>query len=323
MSRPTVATTVEHLGRPRWRGQPGRVEVWYATFTGADGTGYWIHHETVAPAPRGDPYGHGWAAVFSPGAPPAVSRFGPGPVAPGSDGSSYDGAWFASGGARVAAGHMTGAAGDLSWDIDFTDSSPPLYTFPRALWERELLPGAQVVPWPRARFRGTFNIGSSRHVVDATGAVARIYGHGNAERWCWLHAEAGDGTLLELVAAVPRRPGLRRLPPMAMVRLREPGRPDWPSSPLLGAPRFRTRVSESGFSVTGAIGRRRLLVEATVPRERCVVLTYVDPDGQTATCTNSERADAEIVLTEGGRSGTVDRRWTLEASAHAEIGTRP
>lgn len=310
--------TVDGLGRPRWRGRSGRVEVWYATFTDADGTGYWIHHETVAPTTGAGAHGHGWAAVFPADASPTVSRFGPETIVPRSDGP-----WFCAGGAEMGPGRMAGAAEQLSWELDFSDPSPPLYTFPRAVWEHDVLPGAQVVPWPAARFRGTFALGTRRQVLDATGAVARIYGHGNAERWCWLHAGLGEGALLELVSAVPRRPGLRRLPPIAMVRLRQPGQPDWPSSPFLGATRFRTRMGESRFFVAGDVGSRRLQVEVALAPERCVALTYTDPDGQTATCTNSERADAEIVLARRGRGAAESRRWILEGIAHAEIGTRP
>ena len=38
------------LGPPRWRGQAGRLEVWYLTATDPrTGTGLWLHHEVVAP----------------------------------------------------------------------------------------------------------------------------------------------------------------------------------------------------------------------------------------------------------------------------------
>ena len=37
---------------PRWRGQQGRLEVWYATATDTEtGTGIWVHGETVARTP--------------------------------------------------------------------------------------------------------------------------------------------------------------------------------------------------------------------------------------------------------------------------------
>jgi hypothetical protein len=55
-----------------------------------------------------------------------------------------------------------------------------------------------------------------------------------------------------------------------------------------------------------------------------VAVEYHDPDGAPATCTNSERADAEIVLERRTASGwAVERRWTLTGTAHAEIGSRP
>lgn len=319
-----ASQVADELGRPRWRGASGRVEVWYATFSTPDGTGYWIHHETVAPTTAGrGPFGHGWAAVFPLDGSPIVERFGPEPVAPGTDMT-----WFRAAGARLGPGHMSGTAGQLSWHLDFADPGPPLFTFPRALWRRELLPGAQIVPWPRARLEGTVDAGGQRHEIDTGGAIARIYGHGNAERWCWLHADLGEGAVLELVSAVPRRAPLRLIPPVAMVKLRRPGEPDWPANPLLGAARFRTRIGPGRFGVAGRIGSRRLQVDVELPTERCVALDYTDPDGATATCTNSERANAEVHLEYLGtrragdqRDGT--RRWTLSGTAHAEIGTRP
>lgn len=71
--------------------------------------------------------------------------------------------------------------------------------------------------------------------------------------------------------------------------------------------------------MSGSLGGRRLQVEVGLPQERCVVLTYIDPDGSTATCTNSELADATVTLDHRGRR----RTWDLAGRAHAEIGRRP
>src|SRR5581483_4188381 len=104
-------------GDTRWRGQPGRVEVWYATFTGG-----WIHYELVSPASDADgAYGHGWVAMFPPGRAPAVARFGPSSVLVGSE------PWFAAGPYRADAGTL---AGD-TWSLTYTTDAPPLWTFPR------------------------------------------------------------------------------------------------------------------------------------------------------------------------------------------------
>jgi hypothetical protein len=69
--------------------------------------------------------------------------------------------------------------------------------------------------------------------------------------------------------------------------------------------------------------RHRLRVAVAIPPERSVALTYVDPDGSTATCTNSERASAEVTLEAYSGGWRTEHHWTLEGTAHAEVGTRP
>lgn len=314
---------------PRWRGEPGRLEVWYATFSDpADGLGAWIHHELVSPA-TGDAYAHGWIALFRPGTAPVLERFGPDPVHWGRSGSPVVPA-PAPTTLSLGSTAFTGTAGALTWDVRLEasaapdDSWRPLCTFPAWAWERQLLPAAQVVPVPRAPVTGRIRTGDSERVLSAgtTGAIAHIYGHGSAERWGWLHADLGDGDLLEIVSAVSRLPGLDHLPPLGFVQLRVGGR-DWPRDPLTVAPLFRTRLGLPEWTVRGTLGRRRLRVEIRIPTDNCVEVGYVDPDGSTATCTNSEVADAEVVLERRRSRWEVERAWSLIGSAHAEIGSRP
>ncbi len=358
------------LHERRWDGRPGRLEVWYETFTDpVSGTGFWLHHELVAPAlvpaassasaraagtaggtvvPTGrgaggaadvagtpgpigaeasvargvdegarvGPHVHGWVAVFPPGAQPVIARYGPLPVGPGP--SPADGT------VRVEPGARRGAAGDIRWDVRFEDGSPPLHAVPAAAWRHPLLPAAHVVTAPSAAFSGSVELGGTAFPLhDAPGEAARIYGHGNAERWAWLHADLGGGDVLEIVAASPRRGGLRRSAPFPMVQLRLGGR-DWPALPLLAAARLRCRIGLPRWTVDGTVGDRRLHVAVEQPAERCVAVAYTDPDGAPSTCTNTERADAAIVL-ERRRAGrwTVEGEWELRATAHAEVGTRP
>ena len=230
--------------------------------------------------------------------------------------------WFDAANVHVAPDGTRGSARDISWDLSFAsavDDSGPLYTFPRLVWHRELLPGAQIVPWPRIKVRGSFTIADRSLSIDAVGALARIYGHGNAERWCWLHADLGEGAVLEIVSATSRRPVLRKLPMIAMLQLRVPGQPDWPRRPLLS----RTRLTDSGFRVTGRAARRRIRVDVELPSDRSIALAYADPDGATATCTNSERADVVVEVERWSRRWHTERRWELSGTAHAEIGRRP
>jgi hypothetical protein len=275
----------------------------------------------------GDPRAHGWVALFPTGEAPRVSRFGP--VPPQKD--PEPGQLFGANGVRVQPGLFEGHSAGASWTLRWRDESPPLYTFPRWAWERDVLPGVQIVPAPSASFEGDVDVlGHKLRIVHGRGAVARIFGHGNAQRWGWLHADLGDGDVLEVVAAVPRRAGLVSVPPVTMVQLRCEGR-DWPRSSLLAAPVFRARLGLPAWSVHGTFGHQRLKVEVALPEDASLRLAYADPDGSTATCTNSERADARVVLQRRGSDGRRGRRgpwrdvrrWSLLGTAHAEIGTRP
>ncbi|WP_405890233.1 hypothetical protein OG427_17530 [Streptomyces sp. NBC_00133] len=313
----------DRLMAPRWNGAPGRTEVWYTTATDpATGTGLWLHHELTAPADGAEPYAHGWAAVFPKDGPVVHARFGPAKWTRNEHGFTADGVC-------VTSGRLIGAAGGLRWDLAEKNQDAPLFTFPRWSWRRPLLPAAQILPAARASYDGTLSYGDMSLTLDsAPGASARIYGHGNARRWAWLHADLGKGDVLEIVAAVSMRPGLRRLPPLVFLRLRRRGR-TWPRRAERtavgwgGIGRFRAAVGLPTWTVTGRAGLRRIRVEVTQPEERTLALDYTDPDGSHAICRNSESADAHVLLERWWWGGwRTEAEWTLAGTAHAEVGTR-
>lgn len=322
------------LWQPRWRGRPGRLEVWYATMTdAATGAGLWVHGETVAPVrgstdddaaggARADGGGspgakaHGWVAWFPASGDPSWSRTGVEIASPPGDGPP---AGFSAGGLTLGPGGTKGTAGDLEWDVTWRAAEQePLYTFPKWAWARELLPAAQIVPAPSMHARGWVRDGGTRHEIEGHAAAARIYGHGNAQRWGWLHADLGDGDVIELVSAVSTKPLLGSLAPITFLRIRVGGT-DWPQTRVaswglrahLDLPRWKVKGRTQGVEVD---------LEVTQPPERCVSIDYTDPNGATATCTNTERADLALTLRwQDGRS----RSWKLDGTAHAEIGRRP
>ena len=306
----------EELGWPRWRGKKLRQEVWYGTATDAQtGHGLWLHAETVAP-PDAPAYAHGWAAFFPVNGAPILSHFGPHPV----DTHKH---WFATADSQLDGQKWEGQTPRISWQLQQTLRTPPLFVFPRWLWDTELLPGAMTVLDPRAQWAGQVQVDGEVVLFSGNAGMARIFGHGSAERWTWLHADLGDGAVLDIVAAVSTRPGLRNLRPLPFVRLRY-REEEWPRAPLLAAlTAFRCETTLPKWTLDGQVGARRLQGEVTLPPERCVQVAYRDPDGRRATCTNSERADA-IVLLEHKRAGAwhVEGRWALAGTAHAEVGLR-
>ncbi len=303
------------LAASRWRGQSGRLEVWYTSITDpVTGAGIWLHHELVAPTDGSPPFAHGWIALFRDGEPPVLERFGR-----DSWGSPESG--FEAGVVSHVGDRLSGKAGDASWELTTTSDEPPLATFPAWAWERELLPGAQILSEPNSRFTGVIRFGDVELQLDqAPGASARIYGHGNARSWGWLHAELGDGNVCEIVTAVSKRAGLRHLPPLALVKLRLDGM-DIPGDPLRAGLRLRTKLARDGWTVTGRLGKRRLEVDVRLPDDQTVDVTYVEPDGNDLVCRNSERAWASVrLLTRSGRSWVPEHEWVLEDIAHAEVG---
>jgi hypothetical protein len=320
-ANPRIGRVVDALS-PRWRGQPGRLEVWYATVSDPTShTGFWLHQELVSPA-EGGAFVHGIVTAFPGSSTPVVARYGPEPMPPARPAGPLPSASAV----VLEPPVLRGTAGPIDWDLRLEGGDDrALFTFPAWAWEREALPAAQVVPVASATCAGAIRVGGNELELteDARGNLAHVYGHGNAKRWGWLHAELGGGDVLEIVSAVSMRPGLDRLPPATLVQLRLGGR-DWPRDPMLTAPFFRARLGLPTWSVEGAVGRWRLRADVTLPAAHSVAVQYADPDGQTATCTNSELADAEILL-ERRRSSRWETagRWLLRKSAHAEIGSRP
>jgi len=313
-------TELRDLMASRWRGQPGRLEVWYTTLTDpATGTGLWLHHELVAPSDGGSAYAHGWAAVFPPDGEPVFDRFGP------STWRQADGLVFAAGPVEVTTDRLAGTAGGVGWDLTAYGGGRPLFTFPRWAWDRELLPAAHVVPAPTASYTGTIRYGDSALVLtDAPGGTARIYGHGNARRWAWLHADLGGGDVLEVVAAVATRPLMRRLRPLPVVRLRLDGVDHPGGDPLLASLRLCADIGLPTWRVFGRVGDHDLDVVVTQPPQRSVTVDYRNPDGTPAVCRNSERASADVTWRPRARTGRGggggQRHWRLDGTAHAEVG---
>jgi hypothetical protein len=301
---------------PRWKAEQGRLEVWYASATDtATGMGLWLHYELVSPT-HGEAYVHGWIAVFPTNLAPTVVRFGPEPVV------SAAPAWMRGATFSVGPEQLTGAVEGTTWDLAWRSDEPPLWTMSAASWRRELLPSAHVVLAPRSRLTGTLRINGADHAISAVGNLSHIYGHGNAERWAWLHADLDQDTTLEVIAAVGRRPALRRLPPLSFVQLRRNGK-DWPRNPLATAALFRAKLGSPTWSVRGIVGTHRLSVTVTQPADRCVHLDYTDPDGTQAICMNTEIADADVSLESWRGRWTPERSWSLQGRAHAERGSRP
>lgn len=306
------------LHRGRWTGAHPTLEVWYQTLTDpGTGAGAWIHHELASVA-QGLAELRGHVAVFPPDDAPELCHFEPVQVPVAFVGRSFD-----TGQVRCEDGRTTGEAGPMSWILRWEDDGPPLEVFPRRLWDRPPAPGVQIVPDPTATFDGYIaHPGGRLDVHGGRGAAGRIYGRSNADRWGWLHADLGDGDVLEVVTAAVDVPVLGRVGPRAFVRLRIGG-VDLPRLAGTSAVTMRTDLHLPRWEVAGLLGTDRLRVEVIQPRERCVEVELRDPGGRAVTCTHTTRADVSVVLEERDGLGWSEvRTWALAGTGHAEVGRR-
>ena len=97
---------------------------------------------------------------------------------------------------------------------------------------------------------------------------------------------------------------------------------DWPAGdPLLNARHFRPHLDLPQWTVRGRAGDHRITVTVRQPDDRTLAVDYANPDGSPTVCRNTERADAQILWEARRPSGwTVERRWDLAGTAHAEVG---
>ncbi len=333
--------TQENILSKRFQGSTERLEVWYDTFTDdTNNAGFWIHHELISPT-DGDPYVHGWIGYFF-NAPDndlkttaderfdgknkkldnavGYERFGPLPISRSP--------FFECGDVMVAPNVRKGKTENITWELTTSEfNDRPVFTFGKLAWEKEILPSCQIVGGPNLNYNGIIKIGSqSFKISNAKGALSRIYGHGNAKRWGWLHVDLGDSDMLEVVSAVSTKPGLEKLKPLGFLQLRYKNQ-DWPSNPLVSFPFFKTKLpgrqSDNHWSISGKSGKYRINVSISLPQNRCVSVDYTDPDGHKAVCVNTEIGDADIYLEQKiSNRWILIRHWDVKNSAHCEMGFR-
>ena len=259
-----MTTKPGELGPPRWRGQPHRLEVWYATFTDLRTTdGYWLHHEVVAPD-EGAAYAHGWSAVF-PFDGPRSSRALRSRCRP---------TRAATRGSRRRARMSTerhSAAPRATWRG--TSPTPTrrrrCTRSRRGRGRRRCSPRRRSCRSPTARFAGTVSIaGRTVELDDAVGArrphlrprQRRAVGLAARRPRRRRRARGGRGR-------ARRKRGPVAIPPVPLVQLRLDG-DDWPDDSVKAAARARAKVALPHWSVKVVSGHRRLLADVTVPGER-------------------------------------------------------
>ena len=280
--------------------------------------GVWIRY-TVLKRPGTEPRGSLWLTLFDAAADgPVASKvtLGPGEVSGAPPYVRVGEAGF------VEDGRAVGTAGEVTWDLTFAASEPPLRHLPRPWMYRAPVPRTKLLsPYPDATFSGRVEVGGTRVELDGwRGTTGHNWGAQHAERWIWLHGAGFDG-------------GARTWLDVGLGRIKlGPLTTPWTAAGAIsidgerfpvGGPAAvrRTRVEEraDGCRLTLPGSGVTLRGEVSAPRKDFVAWVYSDPDGGEHNTLNCSIAAMELTVERDGREPL--RLATAHGAAY-ELGMR-
>lgn len=311
---------------PRFEGRAGWHEVWYATTNHRpSGTGLWFRYTLTAPPdPEAEPTVTVWGFAFGADGP----RFaGKATVPLGQAALAADGGVVRTPQGEFAEDRLSGELRDhdgrtMTWNLRFDPSERWTSPLPSVL--ERAAPSFYGNPNLDVAVRGTVEIGDERlELDDEPMGQSHIWGRHHAGRWAWTHLRITDGFVIEALQARPHLPGPlgagTRTAPFALVRVGDEDHRFLPGGPMRARGRF---AFPAWYLVCEGAGLR-MLVTVQADAGRFIQVTYHDPDGTPAYCTNTEVADAaiEVQRLQAGGWRTTET-YALSGSAHIEFGDR-
>lgn len=318
-----------------WTGKPGHYEVYYLTVTDpSTGVGLWIRYTMLAPlAGRGDAATCSlWFLAMDPreGRQSTLARHETFPVSQLRARDAPFELELAT--ARLTDASMTGAMGDVSWDLHWTPAPEAFQPVNPLLGRLGVAKTVLVLPHADVALEGSVVIGQECIGLNgARGGQAHLWGSKHATTWAWAHCNdlrtssgsAAEGAFFDAVSAVVARFGRSFGPNTPVVGRFE--QQDFHSTSPRRILNNSSRFELDGWRFEAAERSRRIVAEVRAPRGQLAGVTYHDPDGELAYCYNTETASVHLELFERhGRAGDWQATETLvsEGRCHFEFGTR-
>lgn len=290
----------------RWDGHSApHYEVWFLTLNHRDSQrGFWFRYAIEAPASpeNSRPFAALWAAVFNRRAPESNfglrREYGIDQLSLGGRedfGLRIGDGCFA---LSLASGRVTNGDHTVEWDLNYIPCDTTYHHVSRALNHLARPSSFVCSPNVDTRFTGRISFdGEDVILKDEPGCQSHLWGRKHVDDWVWVHSNAFEnhpGTVFEGLAARPRRASLK-LPRVQSLFLRHRGQEH----------RFtRVRLAEQwhrklgmGYWSFSAMNPRYYIEGAAQCRLRDMLQAeYVDPDGESLFCINSEVANLKIRL---------------------------
>jgi hypothetical protein len=221
---------------------------------------------------------------------------------------------------RLRANAISGAAGALAWDMQYSAPQAPLLLLPPALYQATLPRAKSLVAAPGASFDGSFSIGGNNiDIARWRGSQNHNWGSRHTDAYAWGQVAGFDGApdvFLECASARVKI-GPFRTPVMTLVVLRI-GTREFALNGL--AQSLRTRAASGFFSlaIEARSGDVHISISLHAARADFAGLAYANPPGGVKTCLNTKLAACELTLRQRGQP---DRSYSTRHRAAFEILT--
>jgi hypothetical protein len=230
------------------------------------------------------------------------------------------------GAARGALGGDGQGGPSLRWDLHYACPAQEFRPFPSPRMYSGAFPRSKTLtPVPDTRLEGSFEVdGETWNVAGFAAAQGHNWGKGHAHAYAWAHTNTlrprpgsapAEQAWLEVISGRVRL-GPLLTPWLSCAAISIDGelfRFDGPRALLSRSVRCDARSFRFQLRQRDATLEARLWADP----EQLAGLRYRDPDGQELACLNSKLAHAEVSLTVG------DRTWSLQTDQAAlELGTR-
>jgi hypothetical protein len=311
----TGDTTLDN--RMVWDREAGRYEVWFVTFNHRESeTGFWIRHTLSAPL-VGDPYCQLWFARFDgrdPAATFAVNRKLPISALAATDAPFEVRVGEAALRADGLRGTIAGGGHNAEWDLAFAPAARSVLIFPDLAYRSDRIGTKFLAPNFSVPLRGRLVVDGREYAFAGDRAAqCHLWGRKHAHAWAWGHVCAfveDESTGLD-VLSVRLRMGPLTLPRLTLATLREGGDEIRLTSPWY-LPLGRGEWYHGAFQFRAASPTVQLVGEFTARPDDMVRAHYMDPDGESAFCHNTEIGDARL---------TIRRRTLLSLSRWRDART--
>ncbi len=217
--------------------------------------------------------------------------------------------------------NAVGAAGDISWNLQFKDNGHRFEHVPPLVKLLGVAKSVYNACFLDLRFSGTIRCGSETFELnDRPGMIGHIYGKKSAEAWAWAHCnnfKDAQGVIFEGLSAQIKK-GQKISSPLTSIILFTPGK-QYIFSSVKHLRKTKSVFGDGSWEFEARSSEAILKGKAAAPGNVALV-EYTDTDDSHLWCRNSKLADLTLELTDLQKNKT--ETFVSKATAAFEIVNR-